>query len=169
MARSHSELDHSNRLNRRLGAMAIAMAAWVLAGTATAAETDAKNWDQSIVTGIAKSLAESVVGVEDALRNDPGNMMPTGDRRARYAVKQDLRRLRREAKHLAKELESGLGMEETLNVFLKLQEIAHYAALNGRRAMLGQTTLDHVATAREHLTKLAPYYGETWTPLMNTR
>ena len=96
-------------------------------------------------------------------------MMPTGDRRSRYAVKQDLRRLRRETRHLAKELESGLGLEETLNVFLRVQEIAHYAALNGKRAALTHTTLDQVAAAREHLTKLAPYYGETWTPLMITR
>ena len=120
------------------------------------------------MSAIAAELAESLKDIEGALRNEPGNTMPTGDRRARYAVKQDMRRLRREAQQLANDLAAGEGKEETLNIFLKVEELAHHAAENGKRAALTSPTFDRVAQARVHLTKLAPYFGETWTPVMNT-
>lgn len=140
----------------------------VSAGIASGEEIESKAWDQQAVTAIAKDLAESLSEVEDAFRNEPGNMMPTGDQRSRHAAKQDLRRLRRETRHLARELESGMGREETLNIFLKVQELTHDAARNGKRAALTKPTLDHVEEGRTHLMKLAPYFGETWVPVMNT-
>lgn len=168
MTRNRYEIVHLLGAIRRLAVVAIAFAALAPTGVATAEEIDSVPWDQQAVSEIAETLTESLKGIEAALRNEPGNMMPTGDRRSRYAVKQDVRRLRREGQHLANETASGQGMEETLNIFLKVQELAHAAAENGRRAALTKPTLDRVAEAREQLTKLAPYYGETWTPVMTT-
>ena len=136
-------LSTNRDTNRRLAGVAVAMAILSWVGTAVGEEIESKAWDQQLVTGIAKDLAESLSEVEDAFRKELGNMMPTGDRRSRYAAKQDLRRLRREARHLARELESGMGLEETLNIFLKVQEFAHDAARNGKRAALTKPTLDY--------------------------
>ena len=130
-------------------------------------EIESKAWDGQVVTSMAKNLAESLSQVEDAFRKEPGNMMPTVDRRWRHATKQDLRRLRREARHLARELESGKGLEETRNIFLKVQEFAYDAARDGKQAALTKTTLDHIAKARTQLAALAPYFGETWVPAKN--
>ena len=153
---------------RRFSVTAVAFAVVGSAIPAIAGDIDSQPWDQQAVSGIAQELADSLQSIDDALRNEPGNTMPTGDRRSRYAVKQDLRRLRREARHFASETAAGHGMEETLNIFLKVQELAHQAAENGKRAALTKPTLDHIAQARVQMTKLAPYYGETWTPIMNT-
>ena len=164
MTRNNSLYVH--RAIRRFAVVAIAFAALAAVGTAVAKEVESVPWDQQAVSAMASELAESLKGIESALRNEPGKMMPTGDRRSRYAVEQDMRRLRREGTHLANQLAAGKGMEETLNIFLKIQELAYQAAENGKRAALTAPTLDRVAQARTHLTKIAPYYGEIWTPVM---
>ena len=155
--------------NRSLPVIAVAVAIALPLASASGEEIEKRPWDQAAVTGLAKALADSVSDVEDAFRREPGEMVPSGDRRSRYAAKQDLRRLRREARHLANSLEAGEGLEETLNVFLKVQEIARDAAENAKRAALTQPTLDRIANARAQMTEIAPYYGETWTPVMNPR
>jgi len=157
-------------LNQPRPWLAAMVVATLTVGWIATAETDSTEsipWDQQAVTDLSKELAKGVTAIEDAFRHEPGNAMPTGDTRARREIKQDLRRLRREADSLAKQLESGEGREDTLNVFLKLQEITYYTANHGKRAALTQPTLDRVAEARDALTKLAPYYGETWKPVMN--
>lgn len=125
-------------------------------------------WNQSKVTEIAKGLAKSADDLALAFRREPADMIPSADQRARYAVKQDLRRLKRETRQLAKELEAGHGHDETLDIFLNIKSITRAAASNGKSARLTQPTLDKIAVARQQLTELAPYYGETWKPLMNT-
>ena len=67
MARAHNELDHMNNVYRRLSAATVSMVTLLSAGIAIAAENNAKNWDQPIVTGIAKLLAESVVGLRPSI------------------------------------------------------------------------------------------------------
>lgn len=126
-------------------------------------------WNQAAVTQIAESLATAIDDVSNAFRRELSDMQPSGDRRSRYEVKDRLRRLRREADHLAKALKGGESHDETIDAFLGLEEMAHKTALAAKRARITQPTLDHIANARKYLTELAPYYGETWTPVLTER
>jgi hypothetical protein len=146
----------------------IAALGWIAPSLATSETSPTQSWDQPKVTEIAKALATAANDLQLAFRREPADMMPSGDRRSRYAAKQDLRRLRSETRHLASQLEAGEGHDETIDIFLNIQSIAHSAAENGRRSRLTKPTFDRITVAREQLTQLAPYYGETWKPLMNT-
>jgi ferric-dicitrate binding protein FerR (iron transport regulator) len=132
-------------------------------------EKTAQAWDQAQVAELGAGLATAVDAIQRSYRGELASGMPSGDRRSRYDTTQNLRRLSSEARQLSRQLAGGAGHDETIGIFLQLQELAHETADSAKRTMITEPTLDRIADARAILTQLAPYYGETWTPAVNVR
>lgn len=124
-------------------------------------------WDQARVTEMAQGLAEAVKDLRTTVRSNPGDIRP-GQRRAYYAVIQDLRLLGSETRHLGHELVAGKGHDETLPIYLRIQTLRRDAEENGRKALISNETMGKISKAEELLIRIAPYYredfSEEWRP-----
>ena len=142
----------------------VTLASGVACTMALVAAAEETTWDQAKVTELAQAFSKDIQAVKLAYRREPGEMIATGDRRSRYELKQSIRLLDSEARHLAKQLADGKGRDETYPVFRRLEEIRREAGVHARRTMLTQPTLEKIAAARSHLEGLAPYYGAELGP-----
>lgn len=134
----------------------------LLAGSALA---ELAKWDQTRVTNLAKELLEKVEGVATALRQGPQSNIGSGQSSSFYRLKQDVRRIRTEAKHLASQLEAGKSREETSPVFEDLVVMRNSAAAEARRMFMPDQTLAAITSAGDTLNRLRPYYmAEPPTP-----
>jgi len=127
----------------------------LLAGSALA---ELANWDQTRVTNMAKELVEKVEGVATALRQGPQSNIGSGQSASFYRLKQDVRRIRTEAKHLASQLEAGKSREETAPVFEDLMVMRNSAAEEARRMFMPDQTLAAITSAGDVLNRLRPYF-----------
>ncbi|MEE9607049.1 MAG: hypothetical protein V3U03_04865, partial [Myxococcota bacterium] len=89
-----------------LGVVYGALVAGLALAPALSARAQEKAWSQEQVTAIAAELESSVSDVQDSFRKEPLDTF-VGDRRSRYALKQDLRLLRILTRNLASDLKEG--------------------------------------------------------------
>jgi len=115
-------------------------------------------WNQARVTEIAAELAELFADLRVSVQGSPTNL-EINQRRARYQVLEDLRVLTSVSKRMSSRLSSGEGLDQTAPLYRRLQSARRSAADNGRRALLGEETLEKVARARVLLDELAPFYA----------
>ena len=86
----------------------------------TAASAGQKEWNQEEVTAIAKQLAGSVKDLRAAFRREGSPTREHMQGRAHHQMRDDLRLIRNETAHLARELEAGKGSDETLPIVRRL-------------------------------------------------
>ena len=79
--------------------------------------------------------------------------------RPRHELKDRLRLMENESKHLAAELKDGQGRDATYPVFQRINSIRRDAVEDAQRVYLQQPVRDKIESARGPLEKLAGYYG----------
>lgn len=139
----------------RLRAIAIVLA---LALTPAAAFAELAAWEQERVTTIAKDLVKSTSALYDTFYAQPRPTVASGQGKSYYRLKQMLRRIKQEARHLAAELENGKGRDETLPTYEHLIETVDYARLEVRRTFTASELLGKMTAAGDDIRRLAPYY-----------
>jgi len=129
-----------------------------------ASSAELANWNQERVTAIAKEAAEKTRGLYDVFYKQPPANIGSAQARSYYELKQSVRRIRREAGHLATELESGNGREETQSIYDNLAQMVERATEEARRTFTSDDLLAAAVSAGDALRRLAPYYD----PIANT-
>ncbi len=122
------------------------------------ANAELANWNQERVTGIAKEAAEKSSNLYDVFYKQPPATIGSAQSRSYYELKQLVRRIRREAGHLASELESGKGREETQAVYDNLAQTVDRATEEARRTFTSEDLLAASMSAGDAIRRLAPYY-----------
>lgn len=115
-------------------------------------------WDQDRVTKLAGELAKATTDLQTALRNEPTPTLGSGQSRSYYRLVQTVRRMRTEARHLAAELASGEGYEQTLPIYESLNVMANDAREEARRTFTSNFVLDKASAVGSVLMRIAPYY-----------
>ena len=144
------------------GRAALGTLVWVFLlvgiGASPAFGAEPAAWDQDRVQALARELAQRADAVQEALHRGPQSSVGSGQSSAFYRLKQDVRRARNEARHLASQLESGKGREETLPVYEDLMVLVRDAAENARRLFMPDSTLQALNEAGGVLQRITPYY-----------
>ena len=86
--------------------------------------------------------------------------VPPGQSGSFYRLKQVIRRVGREGRHLLAQLEAGEGREKTAPTFLNLRALIRDAQEEGRRIFASDQLLSAAAGAQTAIIQLAPYYGQ---------
>jgi hypothetical protein len=105
-----------------------------------------------------QQLEQATKDLYDSFYKQPTQGIGSGQARAYLELKQQLRRIRTESRHLAASLGKGEGHDETLPIWRNLMEEVRSAQDNARRVYTTGPVTERANTAREALEKLAPYY-----------
>ena len=127
----------------------------VLASAALAATTA---WDQAKATQLARQLATSSSELYDTFYKQPVPNAASGQARAYHKLKDQVRRIRTEARQLARNLEKGEGRVETQGNFDFLMQVVRAAEDNARKVFSTAPVREKADAARAVLAQLAPYY-----------
>ena len=118
----------------------------------------AAEWNQEATTAIAGELERATRDLYDAFYKQPTQSIGSGQARAYLELKQQLRRIRQEAKHLAGSLAKGEGHDETLPIYRNLMAEVRAAQENARRVYSTNPVIDKANVARAALDELSSYY-----------
>ncbi len=128
---------------------------------ATASSSGAAEWNQEEVTAVAQQLQVATTELYDSFYKQPTQGIGSGQARAYLELKQQLRRVRQESRHLATSLAKDEGHDETLPIYRNLMEEVRNAQENARRVYTTGPVIEKANVAREALEKLATYYTTT--------
>lgn len=129
--------------------------ALVLAKPATA---ELAAWDQARVTGIAKQLADAAEDWEQAVREQPGGEIGSGDAQEEFGIGMKARVIRENADALAGHLAKGDGYDKTHNLYRNMKEVIDDTEVLGQRAELDEPTMDAWSKLVDLQRQIAPYY-----------
>jgi hypothetical protein len=124
----------------------------------SASAAELANWNQDRVTAIAREAAEKTSALYDVFYQQPPATLGSAQSRSYYELKQSVRRIRREAGHLASELESGKSREETSAIYNNLAQTLNRATEEARRTFTSDSLLAASTRAGDAMRRLAPYY-----------
>jgi uncharacterized membrane protein YccC len=116
-------------------------------------------WDQAQVTSIAKELAAAVRDLRDAFRREGSPSREQMQSRAYNQLMDNLRLIRSETAHLARELEASKGHDETFPVFRRIGMLVRDAQRLTPRLFIQESVQQRIDPARALWDKLQPYYG----------
>ena len=139
----------------------VLLSAALLTASAAAAQDVGRGlaeWDQARVTAIAEELAKDIDALYQEFYNQPPSTIGSGQANAFYRLKQLMRRVRTEGRHLAAALKDGKGHDETLPVYEHLMELVRDARVEVQRQFTSEQLLDKAAAAGDALRRLEPYY-----------
>jgi hypothetical protein len=139
---------------------------FVLGLVAAPSPAGATEWNQEEVTAVAAKLEQATRELYDSFYKQPTQGIGSGQARAYQELKQQLRRVRQESRHLAASLTNGEGHDETLPIYRNLMEEVRDAQENARRVFSTGPVIEKANVAREALVKLSSYYttGEGEAP-----
>jgi len=127
-------------------------------------------WDQAKVTAIAQELPKAADDLRNALRNEPGPMSGgVAGRRSFQRFTDTVRRIEREARHLAASLEAGKGHDETLPAMENLALLIRDGREQASRIFRTESLMNRIAAGRAILDRLTPYYDMRPLPPPLTR
>jgi hypothetical protein len=130
----------------------------VLAAPLGAGAADA--WDQARATGLAKQLAGACAELYDAFYREPRPAATPGQSKAYYRLKQLVRRIRSDARVLAKALERGEGRDETQDNYDFLMQVVRRAEDEARSVFSTQDVREKADAARSLLGELSRFYED---------
>jgi len=149
----------SDRIRLRLCLRLEVVLLALVVGLASAVSAELASWDQARVTAIAKELSDESKHVYDSFyKMSVRSGRSGGNAHELHQLKDTLRLLRSETRHLASELEKGAGHDETLPIYKRLMELVRDARESIQRIYTEQSLLDAVAKAGDALRRLQPYY-----------
>jgi hypothetical protein len=134
--------------------LVVALAAWV----PSASHAELAKWDQQRVTSIAGELAQACDALYETFRKEPQSRIGVGRARDYHRLRQVVRRVKNEARHLSSSLAKGEGYDETLPVYESLMQMVRTARDLSRRTFTSNFVLEKAATAGDALRRIAPYY-----------
>jgi hypothetical protein len=148
-------------VSRSLRSGTVALAAALLVGAWPASGELAK-WNQERVAKLAGELAESTKDLESPVRQDPNQTYGSGQAQDYHRLRDELRLIRKETRHLARRLADGASREETDPVWQRVGVLARNAAEIAKRMHLPEPVLDSIAQTADLWRRLRPYYDPDW-------
>jgi hypothetical protein len=134
--------------------LVFAFAVWV----PSASFAELAKWDQERVAALGEELAKACSELYDTFLKEPQSTIGSGQESSYYRLRQLIRRVRTEARHLSSSLAKGEGYEETLPIYENLSIIVRDAAENSRRIFSSGFVLEKATAAGDALRRIAPYY-----------
>ncbi len=131
---------------------------------AASASVPHKDWDQEVVTQLARELYQAAGDLLETVRHTPAvgdaTLNPQrSQRRLRQEALDDMRIIQFSIRSLVERLEQGEGRLETYPTFNRIRRLRNRIARAARLATLQEATLSKLAAARAALEKLEPYYA----------
>jgi hypothetical protein len=155
---------------KSLQTIAAVLLAGALAVPGPASAATELAWDQAKVTAIAQELPKAADDLRNALRNEPGPMSGAGGgRRSFLRLTDTVRRIEREARHLAASLEAGNGHDETLPIMENMAVMIRDAREQAGSIFRTDSVSNRLAAGRAILDRLTPYYDMRPLPPPLTR
>ncbi len=139
--------------------LVIRAAICIVGALGLAGATSAEEWNQEDATAAAVELREATQALYDSFYKQPTQGIGSGQARAYLELKQQLRRVRLESRHLANSLEGGEGHDETLPIYRNLMEEVRSAQENARSVYSTSPVVEKANVARAALEKLAAFYA----------
>lgn len=133
--------------------------------SAANARAELAAWDQAAVTAIAKELEKATHALYDTFVKKPAPSVGSVQSHTYYRLKQEVRLLRVEARHLAASLEKGEGREQTLPIYDHLMQLVRIARDDAAKTFNTQDVGERAAAVRGVLNRLGPYYDPDFQAL----
>jgi hypothetical protein len=115
-------------------------------------------WDQERVTTLGEELAKTCGALYDTFLKQPASTVGSERARDYHRLRQIVRRVRDEARHLSAALARGEGYEPTLPVYEELMAMVRDAREIANRTFSSSSVLDRAVAAGDSLRRLGPYY-----------
>jgi len=115
-------------------------------------------WDQQRVTKLAAELSSAVDALYNEFYNQPPATIGSGQSTSFLRLKQDIRRVKTEARHLKAALADGKGHNETLPVFEHLMMIVRDASEEIQKQFTSNQLITKATAAGDVLRQIEPYY-----------
>ena len=130
---------------------------------ATPARAELTAWDQAKVTSLAKQLDDASKSLYDTFYLQP--KAGIGQEKPYYRLKQDVRRIKNDARALARALAGGAGRDETLPAYEDLMQNVRRAQDNAGGVFTTKDLQAKADAARALLNQISPYYDAAAKPL----
>jgi hypothetical protein len=134
--------------------LVLAFAAWVPG----ASFAELAKWDQERVTALGADLEEACDALYDTFLKEPQKSRGSGQATDYYRLRQIVRRIKTEARHLSSSLAKGEGYDETLPIYEHLMTMVRDAREIAKRTFTSNYVLDKAAVTGDLLRRIAPYY-----------
>ena len=130
----------------------------VLALASPAGAAAPVKWDQEKTAAIALQLYEGVDSLYDTLykQGNPEQLASGG--LDYHRLKDRVRVMRSESRHLANELKKGKSHDETVHAFERLMQLVRDARELANGLLLEEPTIARIKSARKSLDQIAQYY-----------
>jgi hypothetical protein len=145
--------------------LATALGAVLVLALASPSHAELAAWDQAKVTALAKQLEENAGALYDTFYKQPPPSVGSGQSQDYRRLKQEVRRVKAEAKELARSLERGDGRDDTLPIYEQLMLEVRDARQMAARVFTTQDVQQRAAAVRQGLNEIAPYYDPDAVPL----
>jgi hypothetical protein len=122
-------------------------------------------WDQAKVGALAKELEATTSALYDTFVKQPTPGLGSMQSRTYYRLKQEVRRIRSEARELAGSLEKGEGHEQTQPIYESLMQLVREARDDARQVFTTRDVEERAAAVRAVLNQLGPYYDPDFQTL----
>jgi hypothetical protein len=140
----------------RIGPVVLVLAVTVWLPSGSFAEL--AQWDQERVTALGAELSEACNALYDTFVKEPESIKGSGQSKDYYRLRQIIRRVKGEAKHLSSALAKGEGYDQTLPIYENLMTMVRDARETSQRIFTSNYVQDKAAAAGDVLRRLAPYY-----------
>lgn len=137
-----------------LGLLAVGLGLFGAAGV----RAELATWDQARVTAIAQDLFKAADAWEQAVREQPGGEIGSGDAAPEFGIGMKARVLREQSEALAGHLAKGAGYDKTHDYYRSLKEIVDDTEELAQRSELDEPTMDAWAKVVDLQRQIAPYY-----------
>jgi hypothetical protein len=141
----------------RIGLIVLAFAVWV----PSASFAERAKWDQERVTALGAELVTACDALYDTFVKEPQSTIGSGQARSFYRLRQLVRRIKGEARHLSSALANGEGYDQTLPVYENLMVTVRDARETSQKVFTSNFVQEKAAAAGDVLRRIAPYYDST--------
>ena len=134
--------------------LVLAFAVWV----PSASFAELAEWDQERVTALGTELATACDALYETFSKEPVSTIGSGQSKDYHRLRQVVRRIKREAKHLSSALSNGEGYDQTLPIYENLMVMVRDAREVAKRTFTSNFVTEKAAAAGDVLRRIAPYY-----------
>jgi hypothetical protein len=134
--------------------LVLLLAVWLPSGSFA----ELAKWDQERVTTLGTEFATACGALSDSFLKEPQSAIGSGQRRDYYRLRQIVRRVKGEARHLSSALANGEGYDQTLPIYENLMVMVRDARETAQRTFTANFVPDKAAAAGDVLRRIAPYY-----------
>jgi hypothetical protein len=136
------------------------LALGLVLGLVGGAWADVAKWDSARTTEIATNLEQATASLYEAIYHQPTAAGPGAAQW--HEMRDTVRRMRMEAKHLSDELMKGKDQAHTRGAWRQMTEWLRDIEEASRQTMLGNEVLTKLSAVEDLLRQLAPYYDSDW-------